>query len=74
MPPSDAELAKDALAGSEEASRALVVRYATPAVNFIFRFVHERALAEDLAQEGFLRAFQRLHTYDPARWARTRSA
>lgn len=67
VPPSDAELAKEALAGSEEASRALVARYATPAVNFVFRFVHDRALAEDLAQEGFLRVFQRLKTYDPER-------
>jgi RNA polymerase sigma-70 factor (ECF subfamily) len=67
VPPSDAELATDALAGSEEASRALVARYATPAVNFVFRFVRDRALAEDLAQEGFLRVFQRLKTYDPER-------
>jgi RNA polymerase sigma-70 factor (ECF subfamily) len=67
VPPSDADLAKEALAGSEAASRALVARYATPAVNFAFRFVHDRALAEDLAQEGFLRVFQRLHTYDPER-------
>jgi RNA polymerase sigma-70 factor (ECF subfamily) len=67
VPPSDAELAREALAGSEDASRALVARYATPAVNFAFRFVHDRALAEDLAQEGFLRVFQRLKTYDPER-------
>lgn len=67
MPSSDAELAKEALAGSEAASRALVARYATPAVNFAFRFIHDRGLAEDLAQEGFLRAFQRLNTYDPER-------
>jgi RNA polymerase sigma-70 factor (ECF subfamily) len=67
VPPSDAELAKEALAGSEEASRELVARYATPAVNFVFRLVHDRALAEDLAQEGFLRVFQRLKTYDPER-------
>jgi RNA polymerase sigma-70 factor (ECF subfamily) len=67
VPPSDAELARDALAGSEAASRVLVERYASPAVNFIVRFVRDRALAEDLAQEGFLRVFQRLHTYDPER-------
>jgi len=64
---SDAELARDALAGSEAAYRELVTRYATPAVNFIFRFVRDRALAEDLAQEGFLRVYQRLHTFDPSR-------
>ena len=67
VPSSDADLAKEALAGSEAASRALVTRYATPAVNFVFRFVRDRALAEDLAQEGFLRVFQKLNTYDPAR-------
>ena len=64
---SDAELARDARAGSEAAYRELVARYATPAVNFAFRLVHDRALAEDLAQEGFLRVYQRLHTYDPER-------
>ena len=64
---SDAELAREALAGSEDASRALVNRYAAPAVNFIFRYVRDRALAEDLAQEGFLRVFQRLRSYDPER-------
>ena len=67
MPPSDAELTRDALGGSEVAYRALVTRYATPAVNFIFRIVRDRALAEDLAQEGFLRVYQRLSTYDPGR-------
>ena len=67
VPPSDAELARDALGGSEAAYRELVTRYATPAVNFVFRFVRDRALAEDLAQEGFLRVYQRLSTYDPAR-------
>ena len=65
--PSDAELASDTLAGSEDAYRTLVTRYASPAVNFIFRFVRDRALAEDLAQEGFLRVYQRLNTYDPER-------
>src|ERR1044071_8596773 len=64
---SDAELARDALAGSEAAYRELVTRYATPAVNFIFRFVRDRALAEDLAQDGFLRVYQRLNTFDPER-------
>jgi RNA polymerase sigma-70 factor (ECF subfamily) len=65
--PSDAELAKETLAGSDAAYRALVARYATPAVNFAYRLVRDRSLAEDLAQEAFLRAFQRLGTYDPER-------
>ena len=64
---SDAELARDARAGSEAAYRELVARYATPAVNFVCRLVRDRALAEDLSQEGFLRVYQRLGTYDPQR-------
>ena len=64
---SDAELAKDALGGSEVAYRELVTRYASAAVNFIYRFTRDRALAEDLAQDGFLRVYQRLKTYDPER-------
>ena len=67
MQRTDADLAKDALAGSEAAYRDLVTRYATPAVNFVYRFVRDRGLAEDLAQEGFLRVYQRLNTYDPER-------
>jgi len=65
--PSDADLALKVLAGSESASRALVGRYASPAVNFAFRMVGDRGLAEDLAQEAFLRVFQRLDSYDPQR-------
>jgi len=64
---SDAELARDARAGSEAAYRELVTRYATPAVNFTYRLVRDRALAEDLAQEGFLRVYQRLETFDSGR-------
>jgi RNA polymerase sigma-70 factor (ECF subfamily) len=45
----------------------LVERYAAAAVNVAARLVHDRALAEDLAQEAFVRAFARLNTYDPER-------
>lgn len=67
MSPSDAELAGQALAGSQAAYRTLVARYATAALNLAARFVNDRALAEDLAQEAFVRAFARLGTYDPQR-------
>ena len=62
--PSDADLAKQALAGSEDAYRVLVQRYAGPAVNLATRMVRDRALAEDLAQEAFARAFDRLASYN----------
>lgn len=63
----DAELVQQALAGSQEACLALVNRYATPAVNLAARMVQDRALAEDLTQEAFKRAFERLHTFDQQR-------
>lgn len=67
MSPSDAELAEQALAGSQSAFRELVIRYAGAAVNLLARLVQDRALAEDLAQDAFVRAFQRLASYDPGR-------
>lgn len=67
VPTSDAELARQALAGSQAAYRELAGRYASAAVNVAARLVNDRGLAEDLAQDAFVRAFARLHTYDPAR-------
>ena len=67
MTPTDAELVRQALAGSQPAYRDLVSRYATPAVNLATRMIRDRALAEDLAQEAFARAFERLATYDQQR-------
>lgn len=65
--PSDAELVRQALAGSQSAYRDLVNRYARPAVNLAARMIQDRALAEDLAQEAFARAFEHLSTYDEQR-------
>lgn len=67
MTPSDAELVEDALAGSQAACAALVGRYAASAVNLAARMVHDRALAEDLTQEAFVRAFRQLASYDRQR-------
>ena len=67
MPTSDAELARRALAGSQAAYSELVERYASPAVNVAVRLVNDRALAEELAQEAFVRAFARLGTFDQER-------
>jgi RNA polymerase sigma-70 factor (ECF subfamily) len=67
VPTSDAELARQALAGSQAAYAELVARYASPAVNVAARLVSDRALAEELAQEAFVRAFARLGTYDQER-------
>jgi RNA polymerase sigma-70 factor (ECF subfamily) len=44
-----------------------VRRYERPVVNLVSRIVHDPALAEDLAQETFLKAFRSLATFDPGR-------
>jgi RNA polymerase sigma-70 factor (ECF subfamily) len=64
---SDAELVQQALAGSQQAYQDLVRRYATPAVNLATRMVRDRAVAEELAQEAFARAFEHLSTYKQER-------
>ena len=63
----DPELAASALAGSEDAFRELVRRFERPVYTLIVRMVQDPALAEDLAQEVFVKAYRRLDTYDPER-------
>ncbi|HKV13384.1 MAG TPA: sigma-70 family RNA polymerase sigma factor [Thermoanaerobaculia bacterium] len=63
----DPELAASALAGSEDAFRELVRRFERPVYTLIVRMVQDPMLAEDLAQEVFVKAYRRLDTYDPER-------
>lgn len=63
----DQELVAQALEGRERAFRELLERYERPVFSLVFRMVRDRATAEDLAQEAFVRAFQALGTYDPTR-------
>ena len=53
--------------GSDEAFTKLVETYQTPVYNLCYRMLGEPDLAEDAAQETFLRAFQHLHRYDEKR-------
>ena len=46
--------------GDEEAFRLIFDRYSRPVLGFIFDMVGERSLAEDLAQETFVRAYRGL--------------
>jgi len=61
----DQELVRLCLKGQERAAHELVSRYQRPVFSFIFRMVRDRELAEDLAQDTFVRAFDRLAQYDP---------
>ncbi len=61
----DRELAELAAAGREPAFRELLTRYERPVFSLVFRMVRDRTLAEDLAQESFIRAFNAIDSYDP---------
>ena len=54
-----------AATGHERAFSELLRRYERPVFSLVFRMVRERPLAEDLAQEAFIRAFHAISSYDP---------
>jgi RNA polymerase sigma-70 factor (ECF subfamily) len=60
----DAELVERALAGAEDGFLGLVTRYERPVYNLLVQMLRNPALAEELAQDTFFRAFSRLRTYD----------
>ncbi|HNN12004.1 MAG TPA: sigma-70 family RNA polymerase sigma factor [Anaerolineales bacterium] len=53
--------------GDDEAFAKLVETYQNPVFNLCYRMLGEPELAEDAAQETFLRAYQHLHRYDQKR-------
>jgi RNA polymerase sigma-70 factor (ECF subfamily) len=57
-------LVRSALEGDARAFTALVDRHAAACLRFATRMLGERADAEDVAQETFLRVFHALGTYD----------
>jgi RNA polymerase sigma-70 factor (ECF subfamily) len=61
----DRKLAAQAAKGRDAAFRELLCRYERPVFSLIFRMVRDRALAEDLAQETFIRAFRAISSYNP---------
>jgi RNA polymerase sigma-70 factor, ECF subfamily len=46
--------------GDEDAFHLIFNRYGRPVLSFIYNLVHNRELAEDLAQETFVRAYRNL--------------
>jgi len=60
----DGFLIRQVLGGNREAFRLLVVRYQRPLFRYLGGFGLERAAADELAQETFLRAFRGLGRYD----------
>ena len=63
----DQEVVRHAVAGREAAYRELIRRYQRPVFSLLYRMVRDRELAEDLAQETFLKAWKALARFDPGR-------
>jgi RNA polymerase sigma-70 factor (ECF subfamily) len=59
---SSADLVTRVCAGDAEAFRLIFERYSRPVISFIFDMVNDRALAEELTQETFVRAYRAMHT------------
>jgi len=59
----DEQLIKDFQAGDSRAFEELVERYKNRIYNFIYRFVNDVSLAEDLTQDTFLKLFTHKDSY-----------
>jgi RNA polymerase sigma-70 factor, ECF subfamily len=62
----DAELMVRVRDGDSTCFAVLLERYRRPVVNFLYRMVQNRAVAEELAQEVFLRVYRSRESYQPA--------
>ena len=65
MRQSDEDLMFSIKNGDGTAFETLAKRHYTNTLNFIYRFVNNRALAEDLCQETFYRLWRSASTYQP---------
>jgi len=63
----DEQLAAAASRGSEEAFGELVSRYERPLYGLVLRIVRRPDVAEDVAQEAFVKAWKALGRFDPTR-------
>jgi RNA polymerase sigma-70 factor (ECF subfamily) len=59
----DAEVMLELKSGKMDAFDVLLAKYRKPIVHFMFRMVHNQAVAEELAQEVFLRVYRSRETY-----------
>ena len=64
MNPTDATLVEQALAGSQDAYRALVERHSRAVLTLVARMVRDQGVAEELAQDAFVKAFGGLRSFD----------
>ncbi|QNI34970.1 RNA polymerase sigma factor [Alloacidobacterium dinghuense] len=60
---SDAEIMLRVSEGDDQGFNYLIEKYRKPIIHFMFRMVHNQAVAEELAQEVFLRVYRSRQTY-----------
>jgi RNA polymerase sigma-70 factor (ECF subfamily) len=60
LPQPDPDVLRKAQRGDERAFALILRAYETPIFNYVLRMTNDRALAEDLTQEVFVRVFQGL--------------
>lgn len=63
----DSRVVQAFLGGDARGFTALVVRYQTRLLNFIYRTIGDRERAEDLVQEVFVRVHRHLHRFDQSK-------
>jgi RNA polymerase sigma-70 factor (ECF subfamily) len=61
----DQDVVRLAALGHEAAYRELIRRYERPVFSLIYRMVRDRELAEDLAQETFIKVLNAIDSYRP---------
>lgn len=59
----DAAIMLQLRAGNMDAFDVLLAKYRKPIIHFMYRMVHNQAVAEELAQEVFLRVYRSRETY-----------
>jgi RNA polymerase sigma-70 factor (ECF subfamily) len=67
MPQDDRQLIADSLLGDDEAFVRLLSKYLPSVYNFIVQLTRDRIVAEDLAQETFIKAWKNLARFDQKR-------
>ena len=65
--PEDSDIVKHVLNGDVDSFRILVERYQRPVLSMIRRLIWDSHRCEEIGQDVFVAAFQKLSTFDPAR-------
>ena len=61
----DAQLMLRVKEGDDDSFALLLQKYRNPVIHFLYRMVHDQGVAEELAQEVFLRVYRSRMTYEP---------